>query len=98
MSAVGERADLARDALLVRAGVGTGQGLVGHCLDMGRVDADHRRANSLESHVDVGPVSMPIRPASSRSRLCGLRIEWRRSASQSALMTEANAEFKRFLT
>ena len=40
------RADLARDALLVRAGVGTGQGLVGHCLDMGRVD--DRRANSLE--------------------------------------------------
>jgi hypothetical protein len=42
------RADLARDALLVRAGVGTGQDLVGHCLDRGRVDADHRRANSLE--------------------------------------------------
>ena len=48
MSGVEGRADLARDALLVRAGVGTGQGLVGHCLDMGRVDADHRRANSLE--------------------------------------------------
>src|SRR6267142_1858756 len=44
MSGVEERADLARDALLVRAGVGTGQGLVGHCLDMGRVDADHDAA------------------------------------------------------
>ncbi len=48
MSGVEGRANLTRDALLVRAGVGTGQGLVGHCLDTGRVDADHRRANSLE--------------------------------------------------
>ena len=48
MSGVEGRADLAQDALLVRARLGTGQGLVGHCLDMGRVDADHRRANLLE--------------------------------------------------
>ena len=69
MSGVDGRADLARDALPVRAGVGTGQGLVGHCLDMGRVDADHRRANSLElsrgcrSGLDADPHRIqPIAP------------------------------------
>ena len=39
---------LSADALLVRAGVSRGEGVVGDCLDMARVDADHRRANSLE--------------------------------------------------
>ena len=38
---------LSADALLVRAGVGQDEGVVGDCLDMARVDADHRRANSL---------------------------------------------------
>jgi hypothetical protein len=65
---------------------------------MGRVDADHRRANSLElsrgcrSGLDADPHR--IQPIA----LLGAAHWVSRSASQSALMTEANAEFKRLLT
>jgi hypothetical protein len=51
----------------------------------------------LSSHVDVGPVSMPIRTASSRCAAAGCALS-EMIPSQSALMTEANAKFKRLLT
>jgi hypothetical protein len=47
MSGVEGKNGLGADALPVRAGVGRDEGVVGDCLDMARVDADHRRANSL---------------------------------------------------
>jgi hypothetical protein len=71
------KSGLGADALLVRPGVGRDEGVVGDYLDKARVDADPgmlTRLSSVLNHVYLGPVSRPIRTASSRSRCCGLRI------------------------
>jgi hypothetical protein len=75
--------------------------MVGDCLDMAYADADHRRANSLEFRSLITWMSIRFRGRSTLHKIHG-RVAVRRALgetiwSQSALMTETNAKFKRFL-